>query len=136
MRRAAQAYAKLLSNPLVPPDTTAHNFHDNNTGAIAQSVERFERKLERVGEKFCLTGFLPSKLATEFLGTLFLCLVIGLTGKSSAIAPLAIAFTLMCNIYAGGHISGGHYNPAVSIAVFVRGSFPFKELIPYLLSTS
>ena len=39
-------------------------------------------------------------------------------------APLAIGATLMVMIFAGGHVSGGHYNPAVTLAVFLRGRVP------------
>lgn len=69
----------------------------------------------------------------EFIGTLFLVLVIGLTviGGVSA-APLAIGSTLMVMVYAGGHISGGHYNPAVTLAVWLRGKCPTKDVAPYM----
>ncbi|MBA3763176.1 MAG: aquaporin, partial [Chthoniobacterales bacterium] len=65
-----------------------------------------------------------NKYITEFLGTFFLVLTIGCTGigaSSGVIAPLAIGAALMVMIYAGGHISGGHYNPAVTLAVWIRG---------------
>jgi aquaporin Z len=59
---------------------------------------------------------------TEFIGTFFLVLTVGCTvlGKVP-VAPLAIGAVLMVMIYAGGHVSGGHYNPAVTLAVLVRG---------------
>ncbi|MEX2213351.1 MAG: MIP/aquaporin family protein [Phycisphaeraceae bacterium] len=75
------------------------------------------------------------KLATELVGTFFLVLTVGTAGVvSPGIAPLAIGFALMIMVYMGGHISGGHYNPAVSLAVFIRGKLPFKDLIPYWLA--
>jgi aquaporin Z len=46
-------------------------------------------------------------------------------------APLAIGSALMVMIFAGGHISGGHYNPAVTLAVFLRGKCPALDVIPY-----
>jgi aquaporin Z len=53
---------------------------------------------------------------TEALGTFFLVLVIGLTvATGSEFAPIAIGSILMIMVYAGGHISGGHYNPAVTL---------------------
>jgi aquaporin Z len=59
---------------------------------------------------------------TEFIGTFFLVLTIGLTVLGGTpLAPLAIGCSLMIMVYMGGHVSGGHYNPAVSLAVFLRG---------------
>jgi len=61
------------------------------------------------------------KYITEFIGTFFLVLTIGLTvnGGAGTMAPLAIGAALMIMVYAGGHISGGHYNPAVTLAVLL-----------------
>jgi aquaporin Z len=66
---------------------------------------------------------------TEFIGTFFLVLAIGLTGN-----PIAIGAMLMVMVYMGGHISGAHYNPAVSIAMIIRGLLSVKEAINYILS--
>ena len=66
---------------------------------------------------------------TEFIGTFFLVLAIGLTGN-----PIAIGTMLMVMVYMGGHISGAHYNPAVSIAMIIRGLLSVKEAIKYILS--
>ncbi|MBK6424481.1 MAG: aquaporin family protein [Gemmatimonadetes bacterium] len=75
------------------------------------------------------------KYLTEFLGTMFLVLTIGLTVLAgSAMAPLAIGASLMIMVYMGGHISGGHYNPAVSLAVMLRGKLPASELAPYMVA--
>ena len=65
-----------------------------------------------------------SKYVVELIGTFFLVLTIGLVviePGAGAFAPLAIGSILMVMIYAGGHISGGHYNPAVTLAVWMRG---------------
>ena len=73
--------------------------------------------------------------ATEFIGTFFLVLTIGCTGIAAGpgvIAPLAIGAVLMVMIYAGGHVSGAHYNPAVTTAVFLRGRLPAAEVAPYM----
>jgi aquaporin Z len=72
------------------------------------------------------------KLLVEFVGTFFLVLTVGTTviGGIDA-APLAIGSVLMVMVFAGGHISGGHYNPAVSLAVFIRGKLPARELGSY-----
>ena len=66
---------------------------------------------------------------TEFIGTFFLVLTIGLTGD-----PIAIGTMLMVMVYMGGHISGAHYNPAVSIAMIIRGLLSVKEAVNYILS--
>ena len=72
---------------------------------------------------------------TEVIGTFFLVLTIGLTALSGTpMAPLAIGSVLMIMVYMGGHVSGGHYNPAVSLGVMLRGKLEGKELIPYWLS--
>ena len=70
---------------------------------------------------------------TEFIGTFFLVLVIGLTGGQDY-APIAIGTILIVMVYMGGHISGAHYNPAVSIAMIIRGLLSVKEAIKYIIS--
>src|SRR6185369_11498121 len=69
------------------------------------------------------------KYVIELIGTFFLVLVIGLTGN-----PLAIGSVLMVMVYMGGHVSGAHYNPAVTLAVVLRGKLPSRELVPYWIS--
>lgn len=72
---------------------------------------------------------------TEAVGTFFLVLTIGLcVNHRVAEAPIAIGAALMVMVYAGGHISGAHYNPAVSLAAWIRGALPPKELGPYWAS--
>jgi aquaporin Z len=72
------------------------------------------------------------KYVTEFIGTFGLVLTVGCAVMSrSPLAPLAIGASLMVLVYAGGHISGGHYNPAVSLAAFLRGALASADLIPY-----
>jgi len=72
---------------------------------------------------------------TEFVGTFFLVLTIGLTVlQGSQFAPLAIGASLMIMVYAGGHVSGGHYNPAVSLAAMLRGALPKSQYLPYVAS--
>jgi aquaporin Z len=68
------------------------------------------------------------KYITEFIGTLFLVLAVGLSDGN----PLAIGATLMIMVYAGGHISGGYYNPAVTIAVLVRGRISLSDALIYM----
>jgi aquaporin Z len=74
------------------------------------------------------------KYIAEFIGTFFLVLTIGCTvipGAAGVIPPLAIGAALMVIVYATGHVSGGHLNPAVTLAVFIRGRCPGKDVIPY-----
>ena len=73
---------------------------------------------------------------TEFIGTFFLVLTIGLTViAQSPFAPLAIGSALMVMVFMGGHISGAHYNPAVSLAVFLRGRMDSaKEMVFYWIA--
>lgn len=71
----------------------------------------------------------------EFIGTFFLVFTIGLAVHTgSPMAPLAIGSALMIMVYMGGHISGGHYNPAVTLAVLMRGKLPPGEAVPYWIS--
>jgi aquaporin Z len=72
------------------------------------------------------------KYVVEFIGTFVLVLTVGCTVLGhAALAPLAIGASLMVMVYAGGHISGGHFNPAVSLAAFLRGRLGRSDLIPY-----
>lgn len=75
------------------------------------------------------------KYITEFIGTFFLVLTVGLAvnGGAGNMAPLAIGATLMVMIYAGGHISGGHYNPAVTLAVLIRGRINTTDAVAYMI---
>jgi aquaporin Z len=76
-----------------------------------------------------------NKYLTEFIGTFFLCLVAGLVViREFPIPVLPIGAALMVMVYMGGHISGGHYNPAVSLAAMMRGALPTGQFLPYLAS--
>jgi aquaporin Z len=77
------------------------------------------------------------KYIAEFIGTFFLVLTIGCTvigGGTGVIAPLAIGAALMVMVYAGGHISGGHFNPAVTLGVLIRGKVSTADAVPYILA--
>lgn len=75
------------------------------------------------------------KLVYEFIGTFFLMLTIGMTVINTSHpeiwAPIAIGSILAVMIFAGGHISGGHYNPAVSLAVFLRKKISLENMFYY-----
>lgn len=75
------------------------------------------------------------KYITEFIGAFFLVFTVAAAAVGgwapTGFAPLAIGSVLMVMIFAGGHISGGHYNPAVSMAVFVRGKMSASDMIIY-----
>ena len=69
---------------------------------------------------------------TEFVGTLFFVLTIGLVVISAnPMAPLAIGAALMVVVYMGAPVSGAHVNPAVTLALFLRGKMPRADLLPY-----
>jgi len=76
------------------------------------------------------------KLLVEFVGTFFLMLTIGMTvlapNDAGAMAPVAIGAMLMAMVFAGGHVSGAHYNPAVTIAVFLRGKCGVADIPGYI----
>lgn len=77
-----------------------------------------------------------NKYIVEFIGTFFLVLVVGLTviePGAGILAPLAIGCTLMVMVYAGGAISGGHYNPAVTLGVWMRGKCEAKDAAVYMV---
>jgi len=78
-----------------------------------------------------------AKYVTEFIGTFFLVSTIGYTviaPGAGDMAPLAIGATLMVMIFAGGHVSGAHYNPAVTLAVFLRGKCSAADVLPYWIA--
>jgi len=72
------------------------------------------------------------KYITEFIGTFFLVLTIGLVSGDNA--PIAIGAALMVMIYAGGHISGAHYNPAVTLGVLIRKRISANDAVVYIVS--
>jgi aquaporin Z len=68
----------------------------------------------------------------EFIGTFFLVFTVCLAVRTTEFAPLAIGAVLTAMVFAGGHISGAHYNPAVTLAVFLRGRLDAKDVLPYM----
>jgi aquaporin Z len=74
------------------------------------------------------------KYLVEFIGTFFLVFTIGMTAINTppgVIPPVAIGAALMVMIFAGGHVSGAHYNPAVTLAVWLRGKLTSADVVPY-----
>jgi aquaporin Z len=75
------------------------------------------------------------KYIVEAIGTLFLVFTVGAAvGSHSQLAPLAIGGVLMVMVYAGGHLSGGHYNPAVTLAALVRRRITLRDAAGYWLA--
>ena len=77
------------------------------------------------------------KYIVEFIGTFFLVLTIGLVviePGAGVLAPVAIGCVLIGMIYAGGHISDAHYNPAVTRAFWMRGRCDTKDVLPYIVA--
>ena len=75
-----------------------------------------------------------NKYLVELIGTFFLVLTVGcsvIAPGAGDLAPIAIGASLMVMIFAGGHISGGHYNPAVTLGVWMRGKCDTKDIVPY-----
>src|SRR6478735_8174482 len=80
---------------------------------------------------------LRRKLAVEFIGMFLFMFTVGMaTNKAGAgvLAPLAIGSVLMVMVFAGGHVSGGHFNPAVSTAVFLRRKMASNEFAAYVVT--
>lgn len=75
-----------------------------------------------------------AKLVTELVGTFTFLSVIALSGPIGPLAPLAIGAALMVMVYMGGHVSGAHYNPAISLAVFLRRKIGAADMVAYWLA--
>ncbi len=72
------------------------------------------------------------KYAVELIGTFLFVFAIGTAASlSGALAPFAIGSALMVMVYAGGHISGGHFNPAVTLGALVRGRIGARDAVAY-----
>ena len=75
-----------------------------------------------------------AKLLTEFVGTFLFLTVIALSGKAGPFAPLAIGMSLMTMVYMGGHVSGAHYNPAVTFGLFLRRIITAATMAQYWIT--
>jgi len=77
------------------------------------------------------------KYFVELIGAFFLMFTVASAvslAKGGVIPAISIGFVLMVLVYAGGHVSGGHYNPAVSLAAAIRGALEWKQLVPYWIA--
>ena len=83
-----------------------------------------------------MDGLLLRKCVVEFIGTFFLIFVIGCVSSRAHVflGPLAIGAALMVMIFAGGHISGAHYNPAVTLGVWIRGACNGLQAACYMIA--
>ncbi|GAT71800.1 MIP/aquaporin family protein [Microbacterium hydrocarbonoxydans] len=81
-----------------------------------------------------MTGIARTALAEAIATFLFVLSIIGAVNSGSPLTPLAIGFALAVLVYATGHISGAHLNPAVSVAVFLRGGLGVVDLIAYIVA--
>ncbi|MDT5351774.1 MAG: aquaporin [Mycobacterium sp.] len=98
--------------------------------STAASDAQFRRKADDV----VIRPRVAVRCAAEAIGTFFLVFTVGAAvGSGSSLAPLAIGAVLMVMVYAGGHLSGGHYNPAVTLAVLVRGRIKLRDAAAYWL---
>ncbi len=77
---------------------------------------------------------LPAKLMTELVGTFVFISVIAVSGPIGPISPLAIGSALMVMVYMGGHVSGAHYNPAVSFGLFLRRVIDAPTMVAYWIT--
>jgi aquaporin Z len=76
-----------------------------------------------------------NRYIVEFIGTFFLVFTVGMCvikPDAGSFAPIAIGSALMVMVYAGGHISGGHFNPAVTLAVWLRGKCKTEHVPGYI----
>ena len=75
------------------------------------------------------------RYVVEFIGTFGLVFTVcTAVFAASPLAPIGIGSVLMVLVYAGGHISGAHYNPAVTLGVLIRGRMPLSDVLPYVVA--
>ena len=75
-----------------------------------------------------------NKLLVECIGTFFFISIVLNSLKVSTITPISIAIGLLAVIYFGGHVSGGYFNPATTIAMFLQNNMTFNLMIAYICS--
>ena len=105
-------------------------------------VDRISRRNNSTGPahrlfRLIAASTLGRQLTVEFIGTFILVLTIGLSTSNKGagdLAPVAIGSALMVMVFAGGHISGVHYNPAVSFAALLTGKLRPRQTASYVLT--
>ena len=105
-------------------------------------VDRISRTKSSTGSahrlfRLIAASTLGRQLTVEFIGTFILVLTVGLSTSSRGagdLAPLAIGSALMVMVFAGGHISGAHYNPAVSLAALLTGKVRRRQAASYAVT--
>jgi aquaporin Z len=99
-------------------------------------TRRYEAPTHHVRSPSEAIPLLSRRLVVEFIGTFFLvftvCTATNPKTGAGLLAPLAIGSVLMVMVFAGGSISGAHYNPAVSTAVLLRGKLSFRDWARYV----
>src|SRR5437868_1584245 len=75
-----------------------------------------------------------ARLLTEFIGTFIFLSAIALSGPAGPLAPLVIGAALTAMVYMGGHVSGAHYNPAVSFGLFLRQVITLRTMLLYWIT--
>lgn len=81
-----------------------------------------------------MTGTVRNAVAEAIATLLFVFAIIGAIANAGDFAPLAIGFALMVLVYATGHISGAHINPAVSLGVWLRGAISAGDFVVYVIA--
>src|ERR1700687_5931233 len=101
-------------------------------GVITTNEERVRAPAAQRAETHANYAEAGRKYVVEGIGAFFLVFAVAMSGLTgSAFTPLAAGLTLMVMVYAGGHISGGHYNPAVTLAALVRGRIGIRDAVPF-----
>jgi aquaporin Z len=120
----------------VPAPTISATGHDEDGVMFQIRSERPTKLTATEGSADFDGGPHPAaKYAVEAIGTFFLVFTVGAAvGSGSSLAPLAIGGVLMVMVYAGGHISGGHYNPAVTLAMLVRRRISARAAARYWIA--
>ena len=127
-------YCPSFAPPLFPAGTLSRTARGiqcrcaNSRGSVESGM------VERGGS---MDPVLQRKLVVEFVGMFLFMFTVGMatnTAGAGALAPLAIGSVLMVMVFAGGHVSGGHFNPAVSTAVFLRGRMASNEFGAYVVT--
>ncbi len=121
-------------HPYEPQITIAEHAEDTDGGdyLMAGVTTRVAAPLQAAAPEWTTH---VRKYAVEAIGAFFLTFVVAVSVLSGSVfTPLAAGAALMVMIYAGGHISGGHYNPAVTMGALVRGRIGIGDAVPYWIA--